>query len=121
MRMFVALALGLAFAITSGSALANGEKTFKKRCGSCHTTEAGKHKTGPALAGIVGKKAGTSDFKRYSGLKDVDVTWDEATLDAWITDSRAFAKEKLGGKTSMSVKIKKDEERKEIIEYLKKN
>ena len=119
MRTFVAFALGLILVASSGSALANGEKTFKKRCGACHTVDAGKHKTGPSLAGIFGKKAGSTNFPRYKGLKGADITWDEATMDAWIADSRAFANDKLGGKTSMSVKIKKEEERKEIIEYLK--
>ena len=123
MRKVLFLALGAAMMISSGSALASedGAKTFKKRCAACHTVEAGKHKSGPSLAGIVGKKAGSSDFKRYKGLKGADFTWDEDNLDAWIADSRKFAKAKLGGKTSMSVKIKKEEEREAIIEFLEAN
>jgi len=122
MHKIFALALGVTMLVASGSALANGEKDFKKRCGSCHTVDAGKHKTGPSLAGMVGKKAGTTDFKRYKGLKGADFTWDEAKLDAWMTDSRKFAQENFPSKkTTMSVKIKKAEERKEIIEYMKKH
>lgn len=121
MRKIFALALSATMLVASGSALANGAKTFKKRCGACHTVQAGKHKSGPSLAGIIGKKAGSTTFKRYRGMKKADFTWDETNMDAWITDSRKFAKANLGGKTGMSVKIKKAKERKEIIAYLKAN
>lgn len=119
---FLALfaALGLAIASAPAIASSDGEKVFKKRCKACHSTEAGKNKVGPSLAGIIGRKAGTADgFKRYKGLKDIDVTWDEASLDEWLTDPKAFVK-KLGQKrTSMSFKLKKEDDRKAVIEYLK--
>lgn len=119
MNKLIALSLAAAVAATSTVAFADeGEDLFKKKCGTCHTLDA--HKIGPKLGGVVGRKAGSSDFDKYKALKGADLTWDEANLDAWISDSKTFAKEKLGGaSTAMSVKISKEDDRKAIIEYLK--
>ncbi|MDH3335765.1 MAG: c-type cytochrome [Rhodospirillaceae bacterium] len=98
------------------SADADGEKTFKKRCSSCHETQAGKHKTGPSLAGVFGRKAGTVEgFKSYKALVGSDVVWDEASLDGWLANPKKF----IGKTSTMTFKLKKEEERKAIIEYLK--
>jgi cytochrome c len=111
-----ALTLGLGIgAAQAGGDAAKGEKVFKK-CKACHTIEdGGKHKAGPNLFGIVGKKAGSTDFKKYSGLKGSDVVWTEENLDKWLTNPKKF----IGKKTSMVIKIKKPDERMDVIEYLK--
>src|SRR3954454_5595449 len=48
--------------------------------------------TGPSLAGVVGRKAGTAPgFTRYSSaLKASGVVWDAASLDAWLIDPAGF-------------------------------
>lgn len=95
---------------------ADGAKLFKKKCGVCHSTDAGKHKVGPSLAGIVGRKAGTVEgYKKYKALKGSDLIWDDANLDGWITNPKKF----IGKKTAMSGKLKKEDERKAVIKYLK--
>ncbi|MBC8267176.1 MAG: c-type cytochrome [Rhodospirillaceae bacterium] len=121
---FLAFGLATVMALASSSAFADGdakkgEKVFNK-CKACHTVEKGKHKIGPSLAGVVGKKAGSTDFKKYKALKDADFTWDEDNISKWIENQKDFLKEKgLPTKTAMKVKIKKEDDREDLIAYLK--
>lgn len=57
-------------------------------CMECHSFVPGRHMTGPSLAGVWGRKAGTAaGFARYSdALKRSDLVWDERHLDAWLTN-----------------------------------
>ena len=122
----IAVGAALAFALSAGSAMADskkGAKLFKKKCTSCHSIEAGKHKSGPSLAGIVGKQAGTVEgFKKYKALKGSKMVWNAENLESWITNPKKFIKsapENFNGKsTAMNVKIKKAKDRAAIIEFL---
>ncbi len=120
-KTFFAAALTVAIAFSAGNANADadGAKLFKKKCGTCHTFD--KHKVGPSLKGIVGRKAGTTDFKKYKAFKGgSDIVWDEKNLDSWITHQKKFLKAKgIKKKTGMSAKVKKEKDRKAIIAYLK--
>ena len=99
---------------------ATGEKTFKMKCFVCHDAAAGKNKTGPSLFGVVGRTAGTAEgFKLYRGLKGADWTWDDAALDAYLTDPIAYTKSKTGKSPGMVLKVPKAQERADIIAYLK--
>ena len=105
-----------AMAVISTPAAADtkaGKKTFKRKCGACHEME--KHKAGPMLKGIIGRKAGDTDFSKYKTLKGADFTWDETNLDEWIADPKKF----IGKTTPMTAKVKKEKDRRAIIEYLK--
>jgi len=57
-----------------------------RACIACHSLEPEQNMTGPSLAGIWGRKAGTlGSFDRYSpALKSSDIVWDENSLDAWL-------------------------------------
>ena len=108
-----------AVVLASGPATASGDaeagaKLFKKKCKICHSTEVGINKNGPSLAGIIGRKAGSSDFTKYTGLKGSEVVWDDDNLDKFLTNPKKFV-----GAKSMATKVKKEDERDNIIEYLK--
>ena len=68
-----------------------GVKVFRA-CAACHSLAPGRHMTGPSLAGLWNRKAGTAaGFSRYSdALKSAAVTWNAESLDSWLADPRAF-------------------------------
>ena len=70
----------------------SGEELFKRQCSTCHTLKAGDpQRQGPTLAGVFGRKAGSVEGFRYSaGFAKADWTWDEAHLDAWLTNPQAM-------------------------------
>jgi len=110
--------LGATPAIAGGDAV-RGKKVFNK-CKACHSIKAGKHKIGPSLAGVIGRKAGTAKgFKRYKGLKGADWAWDEETLDEYLTNPKLFVKSRNKRKSAMMLKLKKKRDRDNVIAYLK--
>ncbi len=64
-----------------------GERDFQA-CVPCHSLEPDRNMTGPSLANLWGRKAGSlPSFDRYSdALKASDIIWDDRSLDAWLTD-----------------------------------
>src|SRR5262245_33918723 len=91
LRVSMVLALLAGFGAVAAHAAgdpANGEKIFAK-CKACHTVEVGKNKIGPSLAGVVGRKSGTAPNFNYSdAMKNAGLTWDEATLDTYLTNPK---------------------------------
>ncbi len=93
-----------------------GQKVFKK-CKACHSVnDGGKNLVGPNLFGIVGAKAAQKEGYKYSkAMIASGLTWDEATLDTYLTKPKALVK-----KTKMTfVGLKKDKHRANVIAYLK--
>lgn len=95
--------------------IAKGEKVFKKKCKTCHTIDVGgKSKTGPNLAGFLSRPAASQDGYKYSkNLKAAGITWDAETLDTWLKSPKKMVKG-----TKMSMKVKKEKERVNVIAYL---
>ena len=75
-----------------GDAVA-GKKVFNK-CKACHALEAGKHKIGPSLHGIIGRTAGTVEgFTKFSDvMKDSGLVWDTETLTGYLENPKAYMK-----------------------------
>src|SRR5438445_11595536 len=93
LRYFVAIAFVTA-AVGPASAAGDpvrGAKVFGA-CAACHSLETGQHMTGPSLAAIWNRKAGTVEgFARSSdALKKSEVIWNEKTLDVWLSNPAAF-------------------------------
>ncbi len=121
MKKSLLLAFGLALALGSTSAsaadLKAGKKIFKK-CKACHSLKAGKKKVGPSLSGVLGKKAAqVKGFKYSKAMKKADITWDDATLDAYLTKPKKFLK----GTKMAFVGLKKKKDRDNVVAYIKAN
>jgi cytochrome c len=117
MRLATAVILIIAAqgALAAGDAK-RGAQLFQQ-CMACHSVQEGEHMTGPSLAHIWGRKAGTVEgFTRYSdALKSANVVWDEATLDKWLANPERFIPE-----TSMSFQgLKTPKDRADVAAYLK--
>lgn len=62
-----------------------GETLFRQRCQSCHSVAPGRTTAlGPNLAGVVGRKAGSTAFRYSPALKASGTTWNRATLDRFL-------------------------------------
>jgi cytochrome c len=102
-------------AIMLGAAVGNneGHDAFEKRCTGCHTLD--KIKLGPPLRGVFGRKAGMDPQFEYSdAVKKAAVTWDEATLGQWLTDTNSV----IPG-NDMAFRLNDSKERTAIVAYLK--
>jgi cytochrome c len=92
---------------------ARGEVVFERRCIGCHTMEGDRE--GPRLAGVFGRKAGSvPGFKYSAGLKRSGITWNEATLEKWLSDPDLIVPD-----NNMNVGVPKAQERLDLIAYFK--
>lgn len=114
-------------ALADGDAAA-GEKEFGK-CKACHSIVAADGstivkggRTGPNLFGVIGRAAGTEDF-RYSpsmaAAGAAGLVWDRENLAQYSKDPTAFLKDVLGdskAKSTMTFKLRKGGE--DVAAYL---
>jgi cytochrome c len=117
-RILAVLSLALAGLMAAPPARAQdaGETVFKRNCAICHTTEPGKNKIGPSLAGVVGRKAGSiPDYSYSQANKSSGVTWDEATLDTYLTAPTKF----VPGTKMVFPGLKNPDDRTAVIAWLK--
>lgn len=106
------------FAHADDILIKKGEKLFKKNCKVCHTANiGGKKKAGPNLwntyENSIASKEGFKYSKAFLALKDKKVINDEF-LEEFLTNPRKTVKG-----TKMTKKIRKPNQRKALIAYLK--
>jgi cytochrome c len=94
----------------------DGATLFKQQCATCHATNLSEPvRQGPPLFKIVGRRAGTDESFHYSaGFAKADFIWDDARLDAWLTNPQ----EVIPGAV-MAYRQSRPETRATIIAYLK--
>jgi cytochrome c len=92
-----------------------GKAIFEKRCTGCHAMEADRE--GPRLTGVFGRKAGSvAGFAYSSGLKKSGLTWNEGTLEKWLSDPDLVVRD-----NNMSFSVPKATERRDLIAFLKQS
>src|SRR5882757_9693976 len=92
---------------------ANHGKVLYQGCQACHSID--DNDLGPRHRGVVGRRAGSVEDYSYSmSLKDSGLTWDEATLDRWLTNPSA-----LVPGTKMFFQMSDAQNRADVIAFLK--
>lgn len=101
-------------AVASTGDTAAGQQVYRK-CRACHSLEAGKNGLGPSLAGIVGEKAAAVPGYNFSpAMKMSNLTWDAATLDAYLADPQKV----VPGNKMPFPGLKTERERSAVIAFL---
>ena len=104
--------------MVAAASVDDGAAVFKK-CGSCHTAEAGgANKTGPNLHNIIGAEiANHNGFKTTESLSAIGGSWTYEKIDDYIENPK-----RLAPKGSMSFAgLKKPQDRAAVIKFLMSN
>ena len=92
---------------------ARGERLYGGRCGLCHSLD--DDRIGPRHRGVFGRRAAAVPGYRYSkALAAQSFTWDDAALDAWLTDPK-----RLVPGTTMGARTPSPQDRADLIAYLR--
>lgn len=117
----IAIAVLFALAIDEQAFAVEGNPNRGQRvfgaCAACHSLQPDQNMTGPSLADLWGRKAGSlSGFNRYSpALKSANIVWSDETLDAWIEDPQRL----LADNQMTFAGIKDARQRADLLAFLK--
>ena len=109
---------GEIMALLASASVTDGKKIFKK-CAACHSiTKGGANKIGPALWGVLGKKAGSiSDYKYSKAMAAHAKPWSLEEMNGFLIKPKDWIK---GTKMSF-IGLKKDTDRAAVILYMNQN
>ena len=112
---FLTFVTGAHFAFSDGNPT-RGQRAFNA-CVACHSLQPDKNMTGPSLAGVWNRKAGSlASFARYSpALQSSNIVWDDKTLDGWIMDPQHV----IPGNQMTFPGIKDARDRADLLAFLK--
>src|SRR6516162_8685210 len=112
---FLTLLFGAYSAFSEGNA-ARGQRVFDA-CAACHSLQPDQSMTGPSLAGLWNRKAGSlASFSRYSAaLQSANIVWNDKTLDDWVTDPQHL----VTGNEMTFAGIKDARQRADLLAFLK--
>ena len=93
----------------------HGKMIFKK-CAACHSaSKGGGNKIGPALWGVIGRKAGSiGDYKYSKAMSGFGKTWDFEAVNTFLIKPKDYVK----GTKMAYAGLKKGKDRASIILYL---
>ena len=96
----------------------DGAKVFKK-CAACHSiTQGGSNKIGPALWGVLGRKAGSiSDYKYSKAMTKHEKAWSFDEMNSFLIKPKDWIK---GTKMSFAG-LKNAKDRAAVILYMNEN
>lgn len=90
-----------------------GQQLFERRCTGCHSLD--RNTEGPRLRTVYGRRAGSiAEFAYSDAMRSAQFTWDAASLDRWLTDTRSVVPN-----NDMDFRVERAEERAAIIAFLK--
>ncbi|MEM7464075.1 MAG: cytochrome c family protein [Pseudomonadota bacterium] len=127
MTAIAAIVFGLVLTMPAYAQDADAGKKVFKKCASCHKVgEGAKNGVGPMLNGMFGRVAGTVDGFKYGKsimeAGEAGLVWDDEQVALYITDPKGYMKDYLQAdrvKVKMTYKLKKEQERLDVIAYLK--
>jgi cytochrome c len=109
----VSAILGGQTAFAGPSAETPGSTIYRLRCAACHGATGQGGTLAPALAGVVGRRAGATNFNYSPALKKSGLTWSKANLDRFLA-----APGQVVPGTRMVISISDSQQRAQLINYL---
>lgn len=107
-------AFGIGFIQQPAIGAPSGDQLFRQRCAMCHSVDRARTTPlGPNLAGVVGRRSGSTTFAYSPQLKAAGLTWNQATLDRYLT-----APTRLVPGTKMVIAVPNAAERTALVSYL---
>ena len=97
---------------TAGPDSVRGAALFATDCGACHALD--RNKVGPALGGVIGRRAGSVKGYSYSmALMRAGMVWTPAAVARWLVDPQASVPGTL-----MPMAVASGADRRDIVAYL---